>query len=186
MYVRDWGTTRLADALRHQLTDAWAVIEPNLAGLTDEEYLWEPPGASGCWGIRLRDEAAAPLVWGKGEWVVESSWEPPTPPPFTTVGWRLMHGYDCLNDYFARGMHLGLKDWNDIEVPGHAAEAVALMTDLVLTIDETLGAIDDELLRRQAEHDPRPAWATVQFGMLEATHHCAEVGVLRSLIHVTA
>ncbi|HEX7166409.1 MAG TPA: DinB family protein [Acidimicrobiales bacterium] len=182
-HVREWSTTRVADVLRWQLRDAWAVIEPNVRGLTDEEYFWEP--APGCWGVRRRSEATAPLVWGKGEWVVENSWNPPSPPPFTTIGWRLMHGYDCMNDYFfGRAMRTGEQDWNDIEVPGHAADAVALLADLVARIDGTLREIDDEVLRSPADSDgddPRPAWAAATFAFLEATHHCAEIGVLRDL-----
>jgi hypothetical protein len=179
VHVRDWDTTRLADVLRWQLRDAWAVIERNLEGLTDEEYFWEP--ASGCWSVRRRSETTAPLVWGKGEWVVENSWNPPSPPPVTTIAWRLLHAYDCLNDFFARGLHLGRQDWNDIEVPGEARGAVNLITDLAGRIDETLATVEDELLRRQAENDQRPAWAAVTFSFLEATHHCAEIGVLRDL-----
>ena len=182
--ARNWETTRLTDAFRRQLADAWAVIEPNLDGLTDEEYFWEP--VPGCWSVRRRGEATAPLVWGKGEWVVENSWDPPSPPPFTTIAWRLMHGYDCMNDYFGRGLgelHDGLQDWNEIEVPGHAAGAVVLMTDLIHKIDATLASIDDGILDRPAVNDgtDRSASDAVSFAFLEATHHCAEVGVLRDL-----
>ena len=124
-----------------------------------------------------------PLVWGKGEWVVENSWTPPSPPPVTTIAWRLLHGYDCQNDFIARGLHLGPQDWNDIGVPGHAAGAVALMSGLLRRIDGRLAeaGTDDERLRRPADGDDRPAWAAVSYGFLEATHHCAEIGVLRDL-----
>jgi hypothetical protein len=178
-HVRNWDTTRLADALRWQLRDMWEVIEPNLRGLTDDEYFWEP--VADCWSVRQREDARSPLVWGKGEWVVENSWDPPSPPPFTTIAWRLLHAFDCMNDYFARGLHRGAQDWNNIEVPARAQGAVLLLTDLVAQIDATLSEVDDDLLRRPAEGDPRPAWAAVTFAFLEATHHCAEIGVLRDL-----
>jgi DinB superfamily len=183
--IRDWDRTRLADVLQRQVQEAWRVIKPNLAGLTDEEYLWEP--TVGCWSVRRRAEAATELVWGKGDWVVENSWDPPSPPPVTTIAWRLMHGYDCLNDYAGRGgLHVGPQDWNEIEVPAHADGAVALMTDLFRRIDTDLGAIDDEALQHPAGDDPRPAWWAIGFGLLEATHHCAEIGVLRTLFRVSA
>ncbi len=178
-HVRDWATTRVADVLRWQLATAWTVIRRTLAGLSDDQYFWEP--VPGCWSVRRRSETSAPLVWGKGDWVVENSWNPPVPPPVTTVAWRLMHGYDCLNDYVARGLHLGPQDWNEIEVPGDAAGAVALMTDLVARIDDHLRSCDDERLRVGAAGDDRPAWGAVGYGFLEATHHCAEIGVLRDL-----
>lgn len=177
--VRDWAGTRLADALRSQLADAWAVIGPNLEGLTDEEYFWEP--VPGCWSVRRRDEARTPEVWGKADWVVEYAWTPPSPPPFTTIAWRLMHAYDCTNDYVARGLHLGQQDWNEVVVAGDAATAARMVTDLIERTEERLASIDDETLQRPSEGDPRPAWATVSFAFLEYTHHCAEVGVLRDL-----
>lgn len=60
--------------------------------------------------------AATELVWGKGDWIVENSWDPP--PPVTTISWHLMHGYDCLNVYVGRGgLHIALQDWNEIEIP---------------------------------------------------------------------
>jgi hypothetical protein len=181
-HVRQWETTRLADQLRWQLGHAWAVIRPNLEGLTDEEYFWEP--THDCWSVRRRTETTAPLAWGKGDWVVENSRTPPSPPPFTTIAWRLLHGYDCLNDFFSRGVQMGLQDWNDIEVPGHAAGAVELMTSLVTRIDETLAKIDDNLLRPRGDGERIPGWALVTFGLHEATHHCAEVGLLRDLFRM--
>ena len=183
--MRDWQTTRLVDLLRRQLDEAWRVIEPNLVGLTDDEYFWEP--VVGCWGVRRRSEATTSLVWGKGEWVVENSWTPPSPPPFTTIGWRLMHAYDCTNDYVSRGLWLGPASWNDTEVPGSAAGAVEMMTSLISSVGDRLAALDDSALERGSEGDAeRPAWAAVSFAFLELTHHCAEVGVLRSLFRAGA
>src|SRR5438270_4713731 len=59
-------------------------IRERLVGLTDEELLWEP--YPGCWTIRqLRD----------GTWL--SDWQPmtPTPPPLTTIAWRMAHLIGC-------------------------------------------------------------------------------------------
>ncbi|MBB5926830.1 DinB family protein [Streptomyces echinatus] len=40
-----------------------------LAGLGDEEYLWEP--VPGCWSIRPRAEATTPRAFGPGDWVLD-------------------------------------------------------------------------------------------------------------------
>ncbi len=51
--------------LRDQLS--WHVeqhVWPRLAGLTDEEYFWEP--VPGCWSIRPRAEATSPMAAGGG------------------------------------------------------------------------------------------------------------------------
>lgn len=60
-----------------------------LAGLTDEEYFWEP--APGCWSVRRRAERRTPLSVGGGEWVLERERGDPQPAPFTTTAWRVAH-----------------------------------------------------------------------------------------------
>jgi hypothetical protein len=40
-----------------------------LAGLGDEEYLWEP--VPGCWSLRRRNEATTPRAFGPGVWVMD-------------------------------------------------------------------------------------------------------------------
>jgi hypothetical protein len=177
--VRDWETTRLVDGLRTQLEQTWTFAGEALRGLTDEEYFWEP--VDGCWNVRRRFEARTELAWGKGEWVVENAWQPPSPPPVTTISWRLMHGYDCLLDFVARGLHVGEQSWNDIEVPGVATAAVEMLATLVERLDSELARRVDEDLHRGAENMDRPAHAAVVFGIREATHHWAEAGVLRDL-----
>ncbi|MGW5677404.1 DinB family protein [Streptomyces sp. NPDC003860] len=49
----------------------WAreMAEVRLAGLSDEEYLWEP--APDCWSIRRRAEATTPRAFGPGEWLLD-------------------------------------------------------------------------------------------------------------------
>ena len=67
----EWETRRVMAVLDGLVADAWSVIEPNLDGLTDDEYLWEP--VEGCWSIRPRSMLAGSGFWGKGDWVVEVS-----------------------------------------------------------------------------------------------------------------
>src|SRR5690349_5344942 len=71
----DW-----TEHLLEQLTWHWdSFVRPHLDGLTDDEYLWEP--VPGCWSVRRR---------GAG-WFVERTHPAPTPPPVTTIAWRLAH-----------------------------------------------------------------------------------------------
>jgi hypothetical protein len=68
-------------AVTSQIDWWWhALFRPRLAGLTDEEYLWEP--APRCWTIRPHSH---------GESIIDFHWPPPKPAPFTTIGWRLAH-----------------------------------------------------------------------------------------------
>ena len=76
--------------LLEQLTFHWDNhVRPRLDGLTDDEYFWEP--VEGCWSIRPRAEAAAPIAAGAGDYVAEFEIPEPDPAPFTTIAWRLGH-----------------------------------------------------------------------------------------------
>ncbi|MFD4257898.1 DinB family protein [Streptomyces sp. NPDC058534] len=55
--------------LLDQFDQAREMAQVRLAGLGDEEYLWEP--VTGCWSIRRRSEAATPRAYGPGEWVLD-------------------------------------------------------------------------------------------------------------------
>jgi DinB superfamily len=64
-------------------------LRPDLADLTDAEYLWEP--VPGCWSVRLRAAAASEHALGGGDVVRDWTRPPPRPAPFTTIAWRLAH-----------------------------------------------------------------------------------------------
>ena len=55
--------------LLDQFDCAREMAQVRLAGLGDEEYLWEP--APGSWSIRRRGEATTPRAFGPGEWVLD-------------------------------------------------------------------------------------------------------------------
>ncbi|MFE0551352.1 DinB family protein [Streptomyces pilosus] len=55
--------------LLEQFDQAREMARVRLAGLGDEEYLWEP--VPGCWSVRRRDEATTPRAFGPGEWVLD-------------------------------------------------------------------------------------------------------------------
>ncbi len=76
--------------LLDQLTWHWEHhLRPGLAGLTDDEYLFEP--VPGCWSVRPRGEGRAPILAGTGDHVIEFAIPEPEPAPFTTIAWRLGH-----------------------------------------------------------------------------------------------
>lgn len=55
--------------LLDQFDRAREMAQVRLAGLSDEEYLWEP--VSGCWSIRHRGDPATSRAFGPGEWVLD-------------------------------------------------------------------------------------------------------------------
>ena len=81
----DWGHEAV-----EQLEFHWnGHLRPGLEGLTDEEYLWEP--GPGCWNLRRRSDARTPMAAGGGDWVLDWDFPEPSPPPVTTIAWRLGH-----------------------------------------------------------------------------------------------
>ncbi|MFJ5262545.1 DinB family protein [Streptomyces sp. NPDC088387] len=67
------GTERVGSGrlglLLDQFDCARETAEVRLAGLGDEEFLWEP--VAGCWSVRRRAEAVTPRAFGPGEWVLD-------------------------------------------------------------------------------------------------------------------
>ncbi|KZM72520.1 DinB family protein [Nocardia terpenica] len=61
-------------------------LRPRLAGLTDEEYFWEP--APGCWTVRPR---RTDREMGGGRFTVDYARPAPVPAPLTTIAWRMAH-----------------------------------------------------------------------------------------------
>ena len=83
--ARGWNET-----LRDQLDFHYDYLfRRRLEGLTDDEYFWEP--APGAWSVRPRAEATSSHAAGAGDLVIDYAWPEPTPPPVTTIGWRLGH-----------------------------------------------------------------------------------------------
>ncbi|UUU19353.1 DinB family protein [Streptomyces sp. DSM 40750] len=68
MEIEGVRTDRLG-LLLEQFDKAREMAGVRLAGLGDEEYLWEP--VPGCWSLRRRGEAVTPRAFGPGEWVLD-------------------------------------------------------------------------------------------------------------------
>ncbi len=78
------------ELLRDQIDWHWTQqLRDRLAGLTDDEYFWEP--VPDCWNVRPRGTGTAPVQAGSGEMTIDFAFPPPEPPPFTTISWRLGH-----------------------------------------------------------------------------------------------
>jgi hypothetical protein len=161
------------------VAEAWSVIEPNISDLTDDEYFWEP--TPNCWSVRRRSELTSTDSWGRGDYAVETSFDGSQQPSTTTIAWRLLHAYDCFRDYTSRAFGHGPLDWNDIEIPRWAAVATRMMTEAVDEARRYFEGTDAVLFEHE---DGRPHWLLLDRGLLEWIHHCAEIGVLRTMFAV--
>lgn len=170
-------TTSWREQALEQLTFWWDVaFWPRLEGLTDEEYFWEP--APNSWSIRPHAE---------GGFTFDFQWPEPTPPPVTTIAWRLGH---IGSGIFAvrNASHFGGPAWdmNGRAWPGTAAGAVAWVADGYERWRTAVAALSDDELASpvgpaEGPWADAPMFALVLHINREVIHHGAEVCLLRDL-----
>jgi hypothetical protein len=166
-------TTTLQNLL--DLSDfAWQRLRGRVAGMTDDEYFWEP--FDGCWTIRKTDAG----------YVADGAWIAPEPAPFTTLAWRIAHIVDILQEdrtatWF--GHEVEAADGQP-PVPESAEVALAALDHSYDVWRRRLAALSQDDLDRPmgepaglyAEHDG----ASFALHILdELIHHGAEVGTVR-------
>jgi DinB superfamily len=181
----DWGRLLVG-----QLEFYWEVhLRPRLDGLTDEEYFWEP--VEGCWSLRRADD---------GRWRLDQRTPEPTPPPVTTIAWRLVHiGATCLANrasaFFGDGSVPADADMFDprhvpADLPGGAAEAIAFLERSYRRWHDGIAALDAEALARSlgpkgSVYADDPMAALIAHINREVMHHGAEICLLRDLYRAT-
>jgi DinB family protein len=186
--------TDLAGQVAGQLGSYWqAHLWPRLAGLSDEEYLWQP--VDGCWTVRTKPDGKLGLD-GAGE---------TRPPPLTTIAWRLVHiGAQCLANrasaFFGADGFGAVELPDDVDMfddrflpaqlPGTAAAALEFLQQHYLRWYEGVAGLDDEAMR--APLGPRggpfaddPMAGLVLHISREVMHHGGEICLLRDLYAAT-
>lgn len=179
-----WGSQ-----LAGQLAFYWDVqFRPRLAGLTDEEYFWEP--VPGCWTLRRGED---------GRYVPDNGRDR-DPAPVTTIAWRMVHiGAYCLANraaaFFGGHGGAGGGDMFDArfvpaQLPGTATEALGFLDDSYQRWREGITSLSEAGLR--APLGPRggpfaqdPMAALVLHISREVMHHGGEICLLRDLYRAT-
>ncbi|MEQ3549273.1 DinB family protein [Pseudonocardia nematodicida] len=172
--------------LREQLTWHWeALLRPRLEGLTDDEYLWEP--APGAWSVRRRGESVTPPGWGDGDRVIDFAFPEPSPPPVTTIAWRLAH---VIIGVFGMRVHAHFggpaMDYGTFPYAGTADGALAQLDEGYRRWVDGVAALGTDGLARPCGPAEGP-YAEQPLAMLvlhihrEVIHHGAEIALLRDL-----
>lgn len=174
----DW-TTELVD----QLDWHWrAQARPRLDSLGDDEYRWEPVPDS--WNVRPRGTGRY-LEVGTGDFVIDFAFPEPSPPPLTTIAWRLNHVIvGVFGDRNARYFGGPAISYDDYDYPGTAAAALsALDAGYAIWVEGVRGLGADGLARRCREpgFEQDSMAALVLHINREAIHHLSEVALLRDL-----
>jgi hypothetical protein len=172
--------------LRDQLEWHWtSQLRPRLAGLTDEEYLWEP--VPGCWNVRPRGTGDAPVQAGSGEFTIDFAFPEPDPAPVTTIAWRI--GHLVVGVLGARvAAHFGgpTADYETWRYAGTAAGGLAQLDDGYRRWVDGVRALGEEGLARasgpaEGSYAEAPLAALVAHIHREVIHHGAEIALLRDL-----
>jgi hypothetical protein len=172
--------------LLDQLVTSKEISRERLAGLTEEEFFWEP--APGAWSLRRRAEATSPMAYGAGEWLLDFALPEPNPAPVTTIAWRLSHLFSgfSLRWEWTFGGRTRMEE--DIEFSPSPAEAIDRLWKITERWATDLDALTDEQLDTvgfgQFPHglDPQlPIIQIVWWTNREFISHMAEIATLRDL-----
>ncbi|WP_432102525.1 DinB family protein [Streptomyces sp. bgisy091] len=189
----DWACERLTRRMAGPFVDSGNGTDVEAPALTDQEYLWEP--VPECWSVRPHAAGPGPgaaTLTGAGEWGRDTAPFPhPSPPPFTTLAWRLSHLSELLAlraDHTA-GSHSATRA--DYRVAGTAAEALAGFGSAAASWRAALLSADDAALDTVGYStypygsDPEDAFLDVVWWVnQELLHHGAEIALLRDLYRV--
>ncbi|WP_409183422.1 DinB family protein [Amycolatopsis sp. VS8301801F10] len=176
--TNDW-----TNELTEQLDWHWQHhVRPKLEGLTDDEYFWQP--VANCWTVHPRTSENDP---GTGDFTVDFSFPEPTPPPVTTISWRLAHiivgvlGMRSASHFGGPAM-----SYQDFPYAGSADEALKQLDDAYATWIAGVRSLDAEALARpcgpaEGPYAELPMATLVLHINREMIHHCAEILLLRDL-----
>ncbi|HKN99251.1 MAG TPA: DinB family protein [Pseudonocardiaceae bacterium] len=171
--------TRELDDLVELSDFAWERLRNRLAGLTEEEYRWEP--VADCWTVRPSGDGTF-MADGRAS-TYRSDGEPD---PFTTLPWRLHHITHVLG-IPRNARWLDRPDPRAVTEPaGTAADALARLADAYAAWRTVLTGVSAEVLERPMGNVARPyekstGRAFVLHVLDELIHHAAEVALLRDL-----
>lgn len=177
----DWNSS-----LVDQLDWHWQHhLRPRLDGLTDHEYFWEPAPRS--WSVRRRAEAMVGAAHGSGDYAIEFAWPEPSPPPVTTIAWRL--GHIIVGVFGQRSAaHFGGPpcDVDGFAYAGTAAGALEQLDSAYEVWTAGVRGLGAEGLARpcgpaEGPYADYPLAALILHINREAIHHGAEVCLLRDL-----
>jgi hypothetical protein len=174
------------DDLIDQLDFHWTnQLRPRVAGLTDDEYFWEP--TLGAWNVHPRGPNSTGGGFGGGDYIIDWALPEPTPAPLTTISWRLAHVIVGVLGARVAG-HFGGPpvDYQSFHYAGSADEALRQLDEQYAAWIAGVRGWDDAALAEPCGPSEGP-WSEHSRAALvlhinrELIHHGAEVALLRDL-----
>ncbi len=168
--------TGLSKIVLEGLDNAWNPLLERLAGISDEEYLWEP--VANCWTIRADGEGNMTADWADPD---------PVPAPVTTIAWRCWHiAVDCLDSYSSRrfgasGTRLAGLTWVRTADESHTLLAAAWSVFRCGVVEWGDDGLFDLLGPSWGPYANHTNLALAIHAQREVIHHGAEIALLRDL-----
>ncbi|GAB3893362.1 DinB family protein [Kibdelosporangium lantanae] len=164
------GVTSERDDLVELSRYAWQRLRDRMAGLTDDEYFWEP--VAGCLSVRVTADGTYRA-------------DPAEPAGFTTLAWRLSHIVDFLSED-RNGPWLGRPalPLNRSGAPGSADEALAALEAAYgtwRTVLEGTESLAEPIGALAGPYGTATRRAFALHVLDELIHHGAEAALLRDL-----
>ncbi|MGI5467706.1 DinB family protein [Streptomyces sp. CA-132043] len=179
-------TVHWNDRLTEQLDWHWRhQLRGRLAGLTDEEYFWEP--VADAWNVRPRGTGSAPIQAGGGAFTVDFAFPEPVPAPVTTIAWRLAHIVVGVFGMRVANHFGGPKtDYETFAYAGTAQGALEQLDAAYAAWQDGVRGLGEEGLARpcgpaEGEFAESPMAELVLHINRETIHHGAEIALLRDL-----
>jgi hypothetical protein len=169
----------VADSILKTFDFVWERLLARLAGLSNEEYLWEP--VPGCWSVRPAPDGRWRLDGAGGGGAV------PDPVPVTTIAWRLGHlGGLCLGGFADRRFGDGTLRPRTMGYPAHADAVESFLGQHFDSWRSGLAGLtpaewEAPLGEGWGPYAPASTVDLALHVLDEVIHHAAEVGVLRDL-----
>jgi hypothetical protein len=110
--------------------------------------------------------------------------EPDSPPPFTTIAWRMLNVSDGNTIYWEHAFGPATRQFADLAPHGDAAGAIAYLAESQRPVTATLAEIDDEQLNELRPTPWGERWPAARLLAVlldEQVHHGAEIALLRDL-----
>lgn len=164
------------------LDTGWEALDRRLAGMTDDEALWEP--AATVWTVRPSGGIGG--VVDAAGMHMEADTGPGTT-PITTIAWRMWHlAVDCFDTFAVRvfgttGASVSGGDWFVDAARGHAELSAAFANFRDGVAARPSESWWDELGPEWGPFAPYSLLDLVQHTSHELVHHGAEIALLRDL-----
>jgi len=159
--------------LASQMDEAYQSLHERVDGMNEEEFRWEP--VPDCWSMH-------PDVTGR--WLVDYATPDPEPPPFTTIGWRLVHVATCKIMYYEYAYGKAKLTWDELDYPHTVETTIVLLEDghtRLRSVLNKLADIDLEAPRLTNWGEHWPAWRIFSTMIFHDLHHGGEIACLRDL-----